>query len=854
LDDRECAGTAATRDTEPARRDQRSDQVICSAKSGSLLGQALRLRAIALLLGLLVFHGNSPAAIPSAMPFGPLVQVIDTDEREDHADISIQFACSVRYLSNTPISRGSSTSIRLRLGPDCGSLVNSFPAELPLVGGGGKLVTGARVESFVPGEVTLELSWARDFDFVMAPTATGLGLRVRLIGTSRRKATVLLSDVEAPQGYAVNLESAATKFEHDAVEAAAASLKTQAYVSETDIEDTHWYRLRVGPFSTRAEAERVLRIAQASYPHAWLAVNDELTDLTVVERAGAPSTAESGPTDPALPDEQRAQLLHDARAALEKHQYPEAIDLLSRLQRQPEYPARADAQELLGLVRERAGQLAQAKAEYETYLRRYPDRPGAERVRARLQTLAAASLIPKSTGEFGAHADTRWTMAGSAALTYQYGKDQTVSAGTATSTTSVNAALIYGDLLLRDRGERYDFTARVDAGYTQNLVTTFGGSQDRTTAAYVELTDRRFGVTGRVGRQSLASLGVIGLFDGVFAGYQVNPKFSVSAAAGLPAYTSYSSVSTQEKFGTVTVEYGPYRQAWVFDAYLFDETAAGVTERRSVGFQTRYSMSGRTAVVLADYDIAFQQLNSVTLLGNAKVGEFWILGFDADYRRSPLLQLSNALVGQSVPDLRTLETQLTPSQIRQLALDRTSTSETFVISASRPLGERWQFMVDVAALELSGTPASPAIAATPAVASTPSTGLDKNIAVQTSGSSLLQASDLHIFGVRFDDSPAARSTTLSWDARFALPGAWRIGPRFSVEQLNNSTLGGKQWLYLPQVRGDWTNRRSVFEMIAGYQVLQQQILLQQQALTGQSQTGALSQRSLYISAAYRLRF
>jgi hypothetical protein len=41
-------------------------------------------------------------------------------------------------------------------------------------------------------------------------------------------------------------------------------------------------------------------------------------------------------------------------------------------------------------------------------------------------------------------------------------------------------------------------------------------------------------------------------------------------------------------------------------------------------------------------------------------------------------------------------------------------------------------------------------------------------------------------------------------------------------------------------------------MIAGYQVLQQQVLLQQQALTGQ--TSALSQRSLYISAAYRVRF
>ena len=479
-------------------------------------------------------------------------------------------------------------------------------------------------------------------------------------------------------------------------------------------------------------------------------------------------------------------------------------------------------------------------------MQRYPDGPGAGRVRGRLQALAAASIAPKSTGEFGAAQDNRWTMVGSGALTYQYAKDQTASAGTTTGSTSANAALIYGDLLVRDRGERYDFTARVDAGYTQNLVTTFGGSQDRTTAAYVELTDRNWGLTGRVGRQSLASLGVIGLFDGVFVGYQVSPMFSVSAAAGLPAYTSYSAFSTQQKFGTVTAEYGPFHQAWVFDAYLFDQIAAGETDRRSIGLQTRYTVPGRTAVILADYDIAFHELNSATLIGNLKVGQLWILGFDADYRRSPLLELSNALIGQNAPDLYALRNEFTPSQIKQLALDRTSTSDTFVVSASRPLGERWQFMVDLAALQLSGTPASGGVVATQ------TTGLDKNIAVQVSGSSLMQASDLHIFGVRFDDSPTSRSTTLSWDARFALPGAWRFGPRFSVEQLNDAMLGGKQMLYLPEVRGDWTSRRAVFELIAGYQLQQQQTFLP--TLSGQTQTGTLDQRSLYISAAYRLRF
>lgn len=809
-------------------------------KPSALLWRSLR--GALLCLG---FTASAAAAAPAVLPFGPLVQAIDADEREDHVDIAIQFSCSVRYISNIPVSRGTTTTITLRLGADCNG--GQFPPESPLVGGGGQLVTGARVESIVPGEVTLQLSWSRELDFVMAPTASGLGLRVRLLGTGQHKAGVLLSEGEAPGGYAVNLESELKMFDRTAIEAAAAALQTQAYVSETDTEGQHWYRLRVGPFATRAEADRVLQIALTTYPRAWVAVNDEQTDLSVVDRAGVQSTGGAAPTDPALPEVERVGILRDARTALANHQYPQALDLLSRLLRQPEFPERAEAQELVGLVRERAGQLAQAKAEYEEYLRRYPQGGAAERVRARLRALVSASLTPKSIGEREAAGGRRWTLAGSSALTYQYEKDQTIANGTTSSATSVNSELVYADFLLRGRGERFDFVSRVDAGYTRNSVSTFGGSQDRTTAAYVELDDRILGLTGRFGRQSLASQGVIGLFDGLYAGYRVNRAWSVSAAAGLPAYTGYSALSSHEKFATVTAEYEPM-QALVFDTYFFDQMVGSATDRRTIGLQTRYSERGRTAVLLVDYDIAFQQLNSVTLIGNARVGQSWILGFDADHRRSPQLELNNALIGQSAPDLASLLSTLTPSQVRQLALDRTATSNTFVISASRPMGDRWQFMANVATLQLSGTPASGGVAATP------STGVDKNVTLQISGLSLLQASDLHIFSARYDNSPQSRSTTLAWDARFVVHGAWRLGPRLSVEELDDPMIGGKQYLYLPQVRGDWTGRRSVFEITSGYQLQRQQSQQQTQALTGQSGTGTLDQRSLYISATYRFRF
>ncbi|MDP8986589.1 MAG: tetratricopeptide repeat protein [Pseudomonadota bacterium] len=804
--------------------------------------------------------GNALAAA-TPPPLGPIVQVIDADEREDHADISIQFACSVRYVTSNPVSRGTGTTITLRLGPDCGTQPGTIAPELPLVGGGGQLVTAARVDSIVPGEITLQLTWSKPLDFVMAPTASGLGLKVRLLNTNKRKGNVFVAESEPAAGYSINLDSSQTQYPRETVEAAAAALQTQVYVSETDIEEEHWYRLRAGPFSTHQEAERVLKAAEVSYPRAWLAANDEQADLSVIDRAGIQSPAASGPTDPPLGDEQRAQALSAARAALARHAYPEAVDALNRLLRQPEYPARADAQELLGLVRERAGQLAQAKAEYQEYLRRYPQGAAAARVRGRLQTLAAASLAPRTTGEFGGAQDERWSMAASAAVSYQYGKDQTVSSGTTTTTNSVDSALAYGDLLLRDRGERYEFIGRVNGGYTQALGSSSGGSQDRISAAYVQLTDRNFGATVRLGRQSLASQGIVGLFDGLYAGYQTNPRWSLSAAVGLPAYTGYSVVSSQQKFATVAAEFNPFHQAVVFDTYFFDQTNAGATDRRSIGMQTRYSVAGRTAVLLADYDIAFRQLNSATLIGNTRMGQNWVVGFDVDHRRSPLLQLSNALIGQSAPDLKTLQSEsippLTASQLRRLALDRTATSNTAVLSASRSFGERWQFMADLAAQELSGTPATPALGATAstpgvaAVAATQSTGLDKNTSVQMAGSSLLQASDQHIFSLRYDSSRTSRSTTVSWDARFVITGNWRLGPRFSVEQLNDATQGGHERLYLPQLRGDWTDRRSVFELIGGYQMVNQQT---QEQSTGQVVTTTVSQRSLSVSAAYRVRF
>jgi hypothetical protein len=75
-----------------------------------------------------------------------------------------------------------------------------------------------------------------------------------------------------------------------------------------------------------------------------------------------------------------------------------------------------------------------------------------------------------------------------------------------------------------------------------------------------------------------------------------------------------------------------------------------------------------------------------------------------------------------------------------------------------------------------------------------------------------------------------------------------------VARIDDPELGGKQTLYLPEVRGDWTSRRQIFEMIAGYQLQQQLAQQQLQNPTDTPQSTSLEQRNLYVSATYRLRF
>ena len=450
--------------------------------------------------------GNGPSRIVD------LVEVID---RDDHADIAVQFNCSVRYITHQPAAEGKELRIQLKPQADCGgSLTTQTIGELPPLSGGANVIKNVRVDADVPGQLTLAFSFKNQERFVLAQGADLHGLRLRLLSHASTHGKIMVNEPSGPiSAYAVNLESQPADYNLEALQRARERLKVPVFVSQVVVDGTTWFRLRAGPFLKRADAERILNGALADYPRAWLAIGDD----SVTAQGGGETLPAVEPmgADLALPAAELTALIAQARAAMNARDYPTAVQLLTELQRQPEFTQRAQMQELLGLARERLGQLAHAKAEYEEYLRRYPAGEAADRVARRLATLRAASAAARVGTGGGAETPRAWSIDGGFGQTYRYDNthvDNTVAAGapgsgTAPSGQAQSSNALYNDLdvLARRRGERFDLLARTSLSYAKNFSgtspTSGSDASTRVSIASMEIDDLARNVVARFGRQ-----------------------------------------------------------------------------------------------------------------------------------------------------------------------------------------------------------------------------------------------------------------------------------------------------------------------------------------------------------------
>lgn len=762
-----------------------------------------------------------------------------------YSEVSLQLRCNVLYAGHDPLGKSDVLRIRLELTTVCAgappTVALSREQHRPVSADAARL-DSIEYDGQSPGGESLRFNFLEDvrFDvvqdsrpnwitvrvFVDAPESTPVATTEAAESSSR----MVRQPVAPPPRYIINLESWQRPPAAADMPVVAIRDDKSVFVSEVLIDGERWYRVRVGYFDSADEAARELGKLRQQYPGAWIARTEAGSDAPP-----AVATADPLPVGPATTaaatspvstesDDKIAALMVDARRAMTAGELSRAVQIYTKVLQQPATPYHPEAQEFLALARERNGQIAHAKAEYQRYLDVYPDSEGTDRVRQRLAALLATAATTATAANPGAVATaattsrratpraSNWSVRTFLSQHYRRDVNQVND-----QDEIVNQSSIYSDFSVdaRRRGERFDFSARVTAGHRTDLLgddeRSSSGNDFRLSYAYADLADARTGLRGRLGRQTRNTGGVLGRFDGLNLTYAMNERLRFEAVAGQPVFSTADSPEDSRTFYGVSSTFAPFDENLDLGVFLLQQDIEGLTDRQAVGAELRYFGAEQSLWGIVDYDTEFAELGSVFLQGSWRLpANFTVTGL-VDRRRSPFLNLGNALVGQQLQSFEDLRVLFTEEEIRQFALDRSPEVTTYSAGMSRPFTPKLQLNLNASLSTVDATPESGGVAAT-----------EKSdysyYSADIVASSIFTEGDVGIVGLRYAVSDTTDVYSINIDTRFPIGRSWRINPRLRVDYREINSDQSTQWIYMPGLRLQYRmGRRIRLEFEAGKQ-------------------------------------
>ena len=623
--------------------------------------------------------------------------------------------------------------------------------------------------------------------------------------------------------YVLNLESTFTK-NTDPWLPTLSSLKRYAlYTMPYKHKGKLWFRLRLGFFSSRSNANRALKTLKPYYPGVWVdrISSDEFSRMKRWEKIrlkDVPDEIESLPVKPIQKSgtetkkskiktkRNSTKLMELAKRALAKKRYREAAQYYMRIIASKDDKHKKEAQEFLGLAREKKGQLAHAKAEYRKYLKLYPEGEGAERVKQRLLALVTARNTPRARRKDKSKEDVYWSSFGSFSQFFRH--DVSDADGITIENQSLESDLVVS---ARRRSGKYDIKTFMSGSHLYDIDDD-SRNKEKLSSLYAELTERQGSYMARVGRFTRNSDGVFGRMDGVWGDYGISEKLKLNLVAGYPVELTSTNRSIKDKpFYSLGLYGGTYKNSWDYNVYYFNRDVESMTDRQSLGGELRYIGGKQTAFALLDYDMYFSKLNSLFAVSNWRLPKNSLVNLTLNYRMSPLLMTTSALQGQGTTSIDTLRQTYSEEQIKQFALDRTTVYRSLTLSGNRELSKKYSLNGEVTVSNLSGTQTSAGVDATP------STGNEFFYGVQIIGLNLYSSLDTSVGELRYEDTSNYKKYKLSASTRWRTKNKWSYRPKLSYDIRDNND-GSELTKIVPSVRIDYRHTKKVkFELDMQYE-------------------------------------
>jgi len=517
------------------------------------------------------------------------------------------------------------------------------------------------------------------------------------------------------------------------------------------------------------------------------------------------------------PNASAKDLMTSGKAAMAAGEYENATQMFNRLLNLPPNEYSQDAQELVGNSRDKNGDFAKAKIEYELYLKLYQQSEGALRVKLRLAAInngTAKVAENKVSTKRQINQVNQNNIFGSLSQYYYGGKSMTdnTSGGIKTSTrnTDQSAFVTSFDATDRWRHNQYDDKLVFRDAQTHNFLPGSGSNRsdiNRLTAAYWDHEDKLLGYMTRLGRQPGNAQGVLGMFDGVFVKYSITDQYRITGVAGVPDNGSHSPIITNRHFYGSALEFGLPGSTVSGNVYAIQQIADRLTERRAVGTELRYFNNSTSAFGLLDYDTIYHDVNIAFVQGNWTSSNQITFNALLDHRKSPILYGETAI--QAVPfasplSVGGLQNVLTNSQIYSTIKKITAETDTALIGATKQITQKWQLGGDVRLNRTVGTLGID-LSLIPGginVAPIPSTGIAYTYDLQAIGINTLFSDDTSVINTSFVYDPHYFAQTLGLTNVATFRSKWHVTSSLNLyhQKGDASQLGQTTYKIAPTAR------------------------------------------------------
>jgi len=526
---------------------------------------------------------------------------------------------------------------------------------------------------------------------------------------------------------------------------------------------------------------------------------------------------------PLPPSDKLDNLIDAALGALEDRDYNRAIFFLAQLLQFPTHKHSQLAKELVGMARERRGDLDRAALEYQEYLRLYPDGEDAERVK---QRLAAVELNQRNGGAPiravvgdpsaepkppAGHIDTYGFFS---QRYYQILTDHPMPYmldNYATVTSFLNVTSSYNDNLYDGRMffNINDIRTPQGTGVNKPSVQTL----------YLDLTDKDNKRNYLLGRQSSATAGIFGRYDGGAASIQIAPKTQLGLTLGAPLDFAYPQYPADRYFYRALINVGAPTDAWSVDGYFVDQLADRMTDRRAVGGDLRWSGSDSALFSSLDYDVYFHKLNVFTLYGDWRRNDPTHYSINYSLKQYPLLASSNALKEEDASldnyNFSSYSTFIslpwaTKKAIRDKALAVSSLTRSLTLSVIHTVDANNSFNADVSVYStdakrsvfLVGPPPEqdPDPSVPPAncedspeycTTAQPKFGPEYSYSLTWMSNNYFVPRDSHSWGVRYNNGGDSTVQSLWIRSRIPYGEKWFVSPRAQFDRAHDVNTNGR---------------------------------------------------------------